>query len=68
MADIEGKSLYLRDVHLARRFGVSRATVWRWSRNTGFPSPVRLGPGCTRWRSTEIESWERAREVLHEEP
>ena len=70
VAEIETKrarALYLRDVDLAERFGVSRATIWRWSHNARLPSPVRLGPGCTWWRSTEIEAWERTREVLHEE-
>lgn len=49
---------FLKDVDLAARFGVSRVTIWRWAREGRLPSPVRLGPGSTRWRRTEIEQWE----------
>lgn len=36
---------------------VSRTTIWRWVRNKKFPSPVRLSPGVTAWRSEDIEAW-----------
>ncbi|WP_428515456.1 helix-turn-helix transcriptional regulator [Roseovarius sp.] len=50
---------FLSDADLAKRFGVSRQTVWRWHRsNLGFPRAVSLSPGCTRWKLTEIEAWE----------
>ena len=51
----------LRDTDLAARFGVSRNSVWRWHRERpDMPRAVRLSPGCTRWRLSEIEAWEAA--------
>ena len=50
---------YLSDVHLAARFGVHRMTPWRWVQtDPRFPKPVKLTPGCTRWKLSEIEAWE----------
>jgi len=40
---------------------VSRNSVWRWHRERpDMPRAVRLTPGCTRWRLSEIEAWEAA--------
>lgn len=50
---------YLSDKQLAERFGISRTTVWRWSKSSSsFPKPVNLGPGVTRWRVSAIEKYE----------
>lgn len=46
--------LTVRDV--ARMLGVSKATVWAWSRIGRLPQPVKLAPTVTRWRSDEIEA------------
>lgn len=50
---------FLRDTEAAVRYGVSRPTIWRWTRNGKFPKPVKLGAGSTRWRSTDLEAWEQ---------
>jgi len=52
---------FLSDKHLAERFGVHRTTVWRWAEVGDFPKPVKLGPGCTRWRMADVEAWEAGR-------
>ena len=53
---------YLSDTDLAGRYNVSRNTVWRWHReNPEFPRALRLTPGCTRWKLSEIETWEAGR-------
>lgn len=53
---------YLTDAQLAARFGVNRATPWRWVKTEeGFPKPVVFSPRCTRWKLSEIESWEANR-------
>ena len=53
---------YLRDTEIAERYGVSRATVWRWHQDRpDMPRAVRLSPGCTRWRLAAIEAWEAAK-------
>jgi len=51
---------YLSDRQCAARFGVSRATIWRWTQAGNFPQPVRLSSCCTRWRRADVETWEAA--------
>ena len=52
---------YISVNQLAARYGTHRATIWRWAQNGNFPIPVKLGPGCTRWRSSDVEKWEAQR-------
>ncbi len=52
---------YLSDRDLASRFGVTRQTIWRWPRVAGFPKPVSLSPGCSRWRLEDVQRWEADR-------
>jgi len=54
--------IYLSDVQLAERYGVTRPTIWRWSAQGVLPSPVQLSPGCTRWVRDEIEAADAARQ------
>lgn len=50
---------YLTDTQIAARYGVHRTTPWRWvQKDKTFPKPLRLSPGCTRWKLSDIESWE----------
>ena len=44
---------YRSDVELARRFGVSRVTIWRWSSQGILPKPVAIGPNSSRWLEDE---------------
>ena len=57
------QTTFLTDKQVAERFGVSRGTPWRWIKEDGFPPPVKLSAGCTRWRLADIEAWEASREV-----
>jgi prophage regulatory protein len=53
---------YLSDVTLSARFGVHRMTPWRWVKtDLTFPKPVKLSPGCTRWKLADIEAWEASK-------
>lgn len=54
---------FLNAREVATRYGVAVSTVWRWGQAGVFPSPVKLGPGCTRWRLEDLESFEASREV-----
>ena len=54
---------YLSDRQLAERYGVHRVTPWKWVERGAFPRPVKLTPGCTRWRLADVEAWEKEREV-----
>lgn len=54
---------YLSAAQVAARYQVGRATPWRWVQKGEMPVPIRLSPGCTRWRLSDLEEWERKREV-----
>lgn len=58
----ESGSKYLSDLDLAERYRVSRVTPWRWARKGAFPAPVKLGENCTRWKLSDVEAWEAAKE------
>lgn len=58
---MQSQNAFLSDKNVAHRFGVSRATIWRWSQTGDFPKPVKLSVHCTRWRSQDIEKWEESR-------
>lgn len=50
---------YLRAGDIVRRFGVCRATLWKWRRQGLFPEPVSLGPNVCAWPAEVIQDWER---------
>lgn len=56
------RDAYLSDRQLAHRYAVHPKTLWAWARRGTFPSPVKLTPGCTRWRASDVEQWEAERE------
>ncbi len=53
--------LFLRDTDLAERYNVTRNSIWRWAKQERMPQPVRLSPGCVRWRLEDIQRWEHER-------
>jgi predicted DNA-binding transcriptional regulator AlpA len=55
---------YLSVRHVAERFDVSVNTVWRWAAlNPRFPKPIKLGPGCSRWRLADLAEFETSVET-----
>jgi predicted DNA-binding transcriptional regulator AlpA len=42
---------------LAKLLGVSLRTIRAMDRAGRLPAPLRLSPGCVRWRYTEILGW-----------
>lgn len=54
---------FVSDQQIADRYGVSRATVWRWAARGILPKPKSITPGTTRWRLDEVEEFDRRREV-----
>ncbi|WP_400083797.1 helix-turn-helix transcriptional regulator [Yoonia sp. R78084] len=53
---------YLSDRQLGARYGVHHLTPRRWAReDPTFPKPVKLSPGCARWRLSEIAVWEASK-------
>lgn len=44
---------------VAKRYGVSPATIWRWvSSNKDFPEPIKLSPGTSRWSTEQLLDFE----------
>ncbi|MCQ0971545.1 AlpA family phage regulatory protein [Paracoccus sp. TK19116] len=53
------KAEYLSDKQVAARYSLkSREAVWKWSRKGTFPKPISLSPGCTRWKLSDLQTWE----------
>ena len=52
---------FVSDLFLAERYSVHRVTIWRWVREGRFPAPVKLTPGCSRWRMADVEAHEAER-------
>ena len=50
----------LRYEDLERIYSVDRRSIQRWIRSRGFPRPVELSAGTVRFRSHEVDIWERA--------
>ena len=44
---------------VARRYNVTRATVWAWMSQGKFPQPLRFTPGCSRWSLDDLKAWEQ---------
>lgn len=60
---------FISEQEVGKRYGVTPHTVRRWSRfNPGFPQPVSLSPGCTRWRVTDLEAFEAALATAQADP
>ena len=55
-------TIYVTDRNLGARYSVHFGTPRRWLKtDPTFPKPIRLTPGCTRWRLSDIEAWEAAK-------
>ena len=50
---------WLTGSQVDRRYGISRATRFRWLKEGYLPAPVRFGPGTARWKRSELEAFER---------
>lgn len=61
----DSRQAFLSDRQVAERYSVSRQTPWGWlKKDTNFPKPVSLSPGCTRWRLTDLKAWEIAQNTI----
>lgn len=56
--NVTPENLYLTVDQVAKRLNVSSDSIWRWKRAGQFPPAVRVGPGCTRWRLSDVEAYE----------
>lgn len=60
-----GAPLFLSVEEVAQRYGASKPTIWRWAKDAqnGFPAPVRLGSGTTRWELRDLIAFEQQRKA-----
>lgn len=56
---MELQVLRVRDV--AKKMGISKATLYRWIDAGEFPKPLRLGPRSVGWWSDDVKEWLRTR-------
>ncbi len=57
---------YIRARELAELLSVSRATIWRWTKNGELPPPSQIGIRSVVWSIDEITNWVQARRKLGE--
>ncbi|MGA0569597.1 helix-turn-helix transcriptional regulator [Variovorax sp. VNK109] len=48
---------YIRLPEVRQMVPLSRATIWRKSKDGSFPRPVKLSQGITAWSVLAIEQW-----------
>lgn len=54
---------YLTDKQVAKRYVISRPSVWRWVREQHMPPPEAIGPNTKRWRVATLDDWDQQRET-----
>lgn len=47
---------FIRLHTVKRLYGVSSATIWRWTKASKIPAPVQLSEGCTAWSVKAIRA------------
>ena len=58
----------LTDREIAQALGISRMTVWRWTKAGRLPQPRKLGAHTTRWDSLElVESLQNAGTITEQD-
>lgn len=51
--------IYLKDKEVAKRYSVSKATIWRWADcNPDFPKPIVFSKGVSRWSLEDLLAFE----------
>jgi prophage regulatory protein len=48
--------------------GLSAATIYRKLAAGEFPTPVRLGSRCTRWKAADVRAWIQSAGVMGAHP
>lgn len=61
-----GLDTYVRQSQLLRERIVpfSAPTLWRRVKDGTFPQPLRLGPGVTAWKMSDIRAWQDAQNAV----
>ena len=53
----ETERILLDVTAMCELLGVSRTTLWQWTRRGFMPSPLRLGPKLLRWEKQSVQDW-----------
>jgi len=53
--EIKKNHQWVSDRTIARRYEISRSTVWAWAREGKLPKPAKLSANITRWDNAEVE-------------
>lgn len=48
------ENVFLTVAQVAERYSVVVDSIWRWKRNGELPASVRVGPGSTRWKVSDL--------------
>jgi predicted DNA-binding transcriptional regulator AlpA len=46
---------YLSVKQVAARYNVHEKTIWRWVRESAFPTPTKFSPKVTRWCERDLD-------------
>jgi predicted DNA-binding transcriptional regulator AlpA len=46
----------LTDLEVGQALGISRSSVWRWSKSGRIPAPRKIGANTSRWDSREVQA------------
>ena len=49
---------FLTPADLARRYGVTKSTINRWTRDGVLPAPIRINDTTPRWHASALQAWE----------
>jgi prophage regulatory protein len=52
---------FLRVKQVAAMFDIGVATWWRWVKDRQAPAPLKIGPGSTVWRLSDLMSYAESR-------
>ena len=58
---IQRERAFLRRKQVETRTGLSRSTIYQYSKDGAFPKPVPLGPRAVGWLESEVSKWIAAR-------
>ncbi len=47
----------MRQPEVLAMVGCSAATLWRWVKAERFPKSLKVSPGVTAWKRSEVEAW-----------
>jgi len=59
----------LRVTEVARKTGISKPTIWKWTRTgaNDFPKPLHLASRVTVWDEDDIDQWLITRKQITQE-